>query len=461
MQLKIRQNERESAFSEVTRLQALERAVPRQMVAEVLQEFHCQEQRCRKMSMCLVVYLVLAMNLFARERLALVLERLLHTWRWFFDAGEVSSPGDSAIHQRRDQLGVRPIVALFHRACRPLATHKTRGAFLGTLRKMALDSKSFNLYDSPELADYFGRPQSGRGVAAFPQMRLVSLEEIGTHATLDSIVWPIASDEHKGAKRLCRSLGADMVVYCDRGLYSADLVLTVQKQGAHLIARLSASVRPQVLKRLPDGSLLVAVSRWGERVHRREETLLLRMIVYKITDPVNPGYGRTYRLVTTLLDYHSFPGQEIAISYHERWDIEETYDELEIHLLHGDAPLRSRTVCGVLQEIYGLLIAHYALRALMHEAALRVDIDPDAISFTATVSLVQEAIRDFQLAPECLHAPLFARLLREIASHRVPQRKPRSNPRVVKRKMSNFPLKRPKDRGYQKCLPYRKAISLI
>ncbi len=371
MQLKIRQNERESAFSEVTRLQALERAVPRQMVEEVLQQFHCQEQRCRKMSMCLVVYLVLAMNLFARERLALVMGRILHTWRWFFTDELVASPNDSAIHQRRDQLGVRPLVALFHRVCRPLATKKTRGAFLGGLLKLAIDSKSLNLYDSPELARHFGRPSTDRGEGAFPQARLVTLEEIGTHATLDAIIWPIASDEHQGARRLCRSVGPGHLVYMDRGLYSAELVLALQKQGAQVLARLSASVKPQILKRLPDGSLLVAVSRWGQKVHRREESLVLRMIVYKITDPKNPGYGRTYRLLTTLLDTKLFPAHALAVSYHERWDIEETYDELEVHLLHGDAPLRSRTVVGVLQEIYGLLIAHYALRALMKERQSR------------------------------------------------------------------------------------------
>jgi hypothetical protein len=460
MQLRIRQIGIDSAPSDVTRLEALERVVPMDLVEEVLTQHHAHEQRCRKLSMHQVVYLVIAMNLFARERLALVLERLLHIWRWLFAKEEIRSPNDSAIHQRRHQLGVAPMVALFHRVCRPLATKKTRGAFLFGLRKMAIDSKVLNLFDHPGLVGYFGRP-SGRGKAAFPQARLVTLEEVGTHATLDAGVWPLAVHERRGAKRLLRSVGAGMVVFLDRGLCSAEMIEAIYERGAQVIARLPAHVKPRLVRRLCDGTCLVWMIPTGRRVPKGQQGILVRLIAYTIDDPTNPGHGKTYRLVTTLLDPQRYPAQTLAVCYHERWSIEETYDELEVHLLHGSTPLRSRTVTGVLQEIYALLIAHYAVRALMHEAAVRADTDPDTLSFTATVTLVVEAIRDFQLAAPCLHELLFDRLLREIASHRVQQRPPRSNPRVVKRKMSNFPLKRSANRGSRTGLPYRKAIRLI
>jgi hypothetical protein len=452
MQLKLRQIGIDSAPSDVKRLEALERIVPLDLVQQVLQDHHCQEQRCRKLAMHQVVYLVLAMNLFAKQRLALVLERLLHTWRWLFAPEEVASATDSAIHQRRDQLGVAPMVALFHRVCRPLPTETTRGAFLCGLRKMAIDSKVFNLFDNEALDHYFGRPQTGRGEAAFPQARLVTLEEVGTHATVEAGVWPLAVHERQGAKRLVRSVTAGMVVFLDRGLYSGAMLGLIVAQGAQVIARLPAHVKPQFVRRLADGTHLVRVGSDG---------LLLRLIAYTIDDPKNPGQGQTYRVVTTLLDPDRYPAKTLAVSYHERWDIEETYDEMEIHLLGGRAPLRSRTVTGVLQELYGLLIAHYVVRALMHEAAVRADLDPDTLSFTATVTLVEEAIRDFQLAAPCLHEHLFDRLLREIATHQVQQRLPRSYPRVVKRKMSNFRLKRSTDRGSRRNRPYRKAIRLI
>jgi hypothetical protein len=452
MQLKLRQIGVDSAPIDVKRLEALERVVPLDLVQQVLQDHDRQEQRCRKLAMHQIVYLVLAMNLFAKQRLSLVLERLLHTWRWLFADHDLASPTDAAIHSRRDQLGVAPMVDLFHRVCRPLATQVTRGAFLCGLRKMAIDSKVFNLFDNEALDRYFGRPKTGRGQAAFPQARLVTLEEVGTHAIVDAGIWPLAVHERQGAKRLVRSVTAGMVVFLDRGLYSAQMLGLIVAQGAQVIARLPAHVKPLLVRRLKDGTHLVRVGSTG---------LLLRLIAYTIDDPNNPGHGQTYRVVTTLLDPDRYPGQTLAVSYHERWDIEETYDEMEIHLLGGRDPLRSRTVAGVLQEIYGLLIAHYAVRALMHEAAVRADLDPDTLSFTATVTLVEEAIRDFQLAAPCLHELLFDRLLQEIAAHRVQQRLPRSYPRVVKRKMSNFRLKRSTDRGSRRNRPYRKAIRLI
>jgi hypothetical protein len=461
MQTKIRRTAAQSAQSEVTRLQALERVVPLALVKEVLQDCHAQEKRCRKMAMHQVVYLVLAMNLFARERLSLVLERLLHTWRWFFDAEEETSPTDSAIHQRRDQLGVAPLMMLFHRVCLPLATSATRGAFLFGLRLMAFDSKRVNLFDNPLLAQHFGRPTSGRGDGAFPQARLVTLTEIGTHATVDAGIYPLAIDERQGVRHLLRSVTAGMLVYMDRGLYSAEMLLQLVGQGAQAVIRLPANVKPKRVKRLSDGSWLVEVRRWGTKTHSAQERVLVRLIRYRFREAGRRGKRRECRLVTTLLDPIAFPAVDLAVSYHERWDIEETYDELEVHLLGGSAPLRSRSVAGVLQEIYGLLIAHYAIRTLMHEAAVRAEIDPDHLSFKATVTLLQEAIRDFQLVAPAFHEALFARLFREIAKHRVQQRLPRSNPRVVRRKMSNFPLKRPKDRPYQMRVTYREAICLI
>lgn len=208
MQLKIRNIGVDSAPSDVKRLEALERIVPLDIVQEVLKQHHAQEQRCRKLAMHQVVYLLLAMNLFAKERLGLVLERLLHTWRWLFAEHDSPSPNDSAIHYRRDQLGAAPMVTLFHRVCRPLATQQTRGAFLFGLRKMAMDSTVFNLFDNQALDRHFGRPKTGRGKAAFPQARVVTLAEVGTHATVDAGVWPLSVHERCGARRLVRSVEA-------------------------------------------------------------------------------------------------------------------------------------------------------------------------------------------------------------------------------------------------------------
>lgn len=450
-----------SASFALTRLESLERAVPLSAVTEILSAHDRHEERTRKLRMEQIVYLVIAMNLFSGEGISSVLERLQHTWHWFFAPDTDKTAGDAAIFYRRAQLGVEPMADLFHTVCRPLATPQTQGAFLWGLRKMALDSKCFNLADAPPLAEHFGRPGSGRGQGAFPQARLVTLEEIGTRAMVNASIWPVHTDERMAAELLLASVNAEMLLFTDSGFYSFAMITAILARGAQVIARMPAGVKPQFVRRLRDGSLLVRIAPAGHHPHKEGEGLLVRLVTYTFKDPSNPGNGKTYRLATTLLNEDRFPANQIAQAYHERWDIEEGYDEIETHLLHGSAPLRSQTVMGVTQELYGLLIAHYAVRAAIHEAAVKADIDPDQISFTKTVTLVQEAIRDFQLAAPCLHEPMWNRLLTEIAKNRVQKRAPRFYPRVVKRKMSNFPLKKNSRKGYAKCLPYDKAITLI
>lgn len=171
--------------------------------------------------------------------------------------------------------------------------------------------------------------------------------------------------------------------------------------------------------------------------------MLVRLVEYTLTDPTLPGYGERYRLVTTLLSQSQYPAWELACCYHERWELELTIDELDRHQRLAGRTLRSLKPVGVIQELYGLLIAHYCVRSLMHEAALAAALDPDRLSFVPALRVIGDALPEFQMvAPEHLPA-LAARLLRDIAAKRLPERRPRSNPRAVKRKMSNFHLKRP------------------
>ncbi len=169
----------------------------------------------------------------------------------------------------------------------------------------------------------------------------------------------------------------------------------------------------------------------------------MRIVEYTITDPVLVGYGEVHRLVTTLLNPVVAPALEVACAYHERWESELVIDELDTHQRLAARTLRSLTPVGVIQELYALLIAHYAVRTLMHEAALQAAIDPDRLSFVGALRVLHNAIPEFQMtAPDQL-PHLYHRLLRDIAAKRLPPRRLRVNPRVVKRKMSSFRLKRP------------------
>jgi hypothetical protein len=166
--------------------------------------------------------------------------------------------------------------------------------------------------------------------------------------------------------------------------------------------------------------------------------------------------------MTSLLDYEQYPALELACAYHERWEVEITIDEVDTHQRLANHPLRSKKPVGILQELYGLLIAHYAIRHVMHEAALQAGLDPDRLSFTNALHLICDAIPEFQMAIPEQRPALYQRLLRDIARYRLPERDHRINPRVVKRKMSKFPLKRPVHRQWpQPSKAFRDAIVML
>jgi hypothetical protein len=351
-------------------------------------------------------------------------------------------PNDSAISYRRDQVGARPLVALFHQVCQPIATPATPGAFLFGLRLMALDGTTEDVPDTPANAATFGRHQSDRGASAFPQVKGVYLVECGTHAIVDAGFWPYHTSERVGGFRLLRAVKPGMLLMWDRGFHDYDMLMQTRKRGAHVLSRLPAHVKPRAIQSLADGSYLAYLYPSDYQRRKAGERLLVRVIEYTITEPGLPGYGETHRLVTTLLDPVAYPILELICTYHERWEVEITIDEVKTHQRLLPRPLRSLKPVGVIQELYGLLIAHYIIRALMYQAAQQAHLDPDRLSFIGAIRVLQNALPEFQMtAPEQLPA-LYQRLLRDIARKQLPQRRLRSNPRVVKRKMSNFKLKR-------------------
>jgi hypothetical protein len=213
---------------------------------------------------------------------------------------------------------------------------------------------------------------------------------------------------------------------------------------------------------LSDGSMLAYLRPSDPARRRKGDKLLVRIISYEISDPTYASDGQRRRLVTTLLDEEQAPALELICVYHERWEIEMTIDEIDTHQRLSDRPLRSLKPVGVIQELYGLLIAHYAIRALMHEAALKAGLSPDRLSFVAALRIIQDAIPEFQMVAPAMRFQLYDRLLRDLAAERLPERRRRTNPRVVKRKMSKFQLKRPQHFHIPPLAKaFREAVKLI
>lgn len=461
MRYRLREIAEDSKFSQELDVEAISRIVPKTAIEAVLAAEGIQTIRERKLNMVVTVMVVIMMNLYTHLSIGRVMKKLGRGLRYIWPDPDYELPGDSAIAYRRQQLGARPMVNLFHQVCQPLATPETPGAFLFGLRLVALDGSMDDVPDTAENVAVFGRHHSNRGQSACPQVQGVYVVECGTHAVVDAGFWPCHTSERVGGYRLLRSVEPGMLVMWDRGFHSFDMIVKAVQRGGHVLSRLPAHVKPEWVRTLPDGSYLAYLYPSDPKRRKAGERILVRVIPYTLTDPALPGYNEPHRLVTTLLDPDLYPLLDLVCGYHERWEAEITFDELETHQRLLDRPLRSLTPVGVIQELYGVLIAHFAVRYLMHEAALLVGLDPDRLSFVGAIEVIRDAIIEFQMTspPQLPH--LYQRLLRDIAAERLPERRLRSNPRVVKRKMSNFRLKRPEHQHWpQPSISFRQAISV-
>jgi hypothetical protein len=424
-------------------LDALAAVISPAVVEAVIDACGVREQRRRKLPAGATLFFCLAMNLYATTCLAQVFARVVSGLRWLWphpDAWRVS-PG--AVCHARTRLGARPLVALFKRVCRPLATPATPGAFLGRWRLLALDGTKWNVPDTAANERAFGRPTASRGASAWPQAQVVALSECGTHAICDAGVWRCDASEHAAARRLLRSVGPDALLTWDRGLHSFDLVVATRARRAHLLGRVSASVQPEVVRTLRDGTQLVRLRPSDSRRRRAGEQVLARLITYTLDDPARPGHGAVHRLVTSLLNPRVAPAAALVEAYHARWEEELAFDELETHQ-RPPRPLRSQTPVGVLQEIYGLLLAHYVIRAVTVEAAATATpapLPPSRVSFLTTLRLIRIALPEFHRTAPVDQPRLYRQLLADVVARPLPPRRNRSNPRVVKQKMSTFRVK--------------------
>lgn len=450
-------------FEQAITLNAMEHVIPQSEIEAVIADLDVKEQRSCKLPAGVTLLLCISMGVFTNIGLEAVLSKMVKGLRYIWSAEEdYQTAKRSAISQARYRLGARPVVELFRRICKPITTKNTRGAFLFGLRLMALDGTIEDVPETPANAAYFGRHHSPRGAAAFPQMQAVYLCESGSHTLCDAGFWPCHTSERVGGLRMLRSVGEGMLVMWDCGFHSFDMARRTRERQAHFLGRVPAHVKPEFVAALSDGSYLAWIYPSEYQRRKRGERLLVRIIVYTIDDPTRSGYGVLHRLMTSLLDPHLYPAHRLAGEYHQRWEVEIVIDEIDTHQRLPNIPLRSQKPVGVIQEAYGLLLAHYVVRTIMHAAAVQNDLDPDRLSFVNALRIIRDAIAEFQMTATEQLARLYQRLLNDIARQRLPARDNRSNPRVVKRKMSKFNLKRPQHLDCpQPTKSFREAIVLL
>jgi hypothetical protein len=353
------------------------------------------------------------------------------------------------------------VVDLFHRVCRPLATPTTPGAFLFGLRLVALDGWNEEIPDTPANERAFGRPSGSHGPGAYPQILVTGLVECGTHATLDAIVGHCHSSAPAAARRLLRRVTAGMLLLVDAGLCHVALILRAHAQGAHVLGRIGTNLVLPPVRGLSDGSYLARL--YDAAPTRRGKAtpwIMIRVIVYTLDDPDRPGSGETRRLLTTLLDPVAYPARDLILAYHERWEIELTVDEIDTHQRLPARPLRSKTPVGVVQEVYGLLVAHYLVRTVMYEAASEAGMDPDRLSFVRALGLILTVIPLAQLLDETTRETLYRQLLHDLRRAPLPPRELRHCPRMVKRRNAKYRVRNADYHPSRLRLPFVHAIAL-
>jgi len=369
-----------------------------EIIHEVLEQTNRASVRERDLPAHVVVYYVIALALYMRSSYREVLRCLLEGVQWLLDpSAKVEIAGKSAISQARSRLGVEPMKKLYDAVVAPIAEKRTKGAWYRQWRLVSLDGSTLDVADTAENEKAFGRPGASRGSSAFPKIRFVALLENGTHVLWAAHMDKYATDELTLARKVIPSLRKGMLCLADRFFPGYKLWRGAAKTGADLLWRTRQNARLDVEKRLPDGSYLSRIYASTSDRRKRRNGIVVRVIDYRLKDV--PGAESLYRLITTILDHEPAPAAELAALYHERWEIETALDELKTHLRGAQIVLRSKTPELVRQEFFGLLMAHFAIRGLMHEAALKAHEDPDRISFLHSVRVVQRRMARYNAIP--------------------------------------------------------------
>lgn len=396
-----------------------------------------QKRRSRKCPATVIVWFNIAIWLFADDCYTQV-------FRWLHRFAKNRMPSSSALTQARARLGVPIMASVYRDVVKPLCGVATPGAFYSRLRLVAVDGFVLNLPDSDKNRRAFGRPKNGTSLGAFPQTRIVALCEVGSRVLFSFLIKPIRCGEVTLAKHVYRDLPPQSLLLFDIGFCAFILMQQVIDGGSDFLGRSKCSRCFRKDKALSDGSYLSKIYATDyDRVHDRNGTVV-RVIEYTLDDPQRVGHQEKHRLVTTLLDEKEHPAETLIVLYHERWEEEIAIDEIKTHL-RRQPKLRSHRPAGVIQEIYGMLIAHFVIRKLAFEAAQKAGVAPHRISFTGTLNVLRVNLVEAPRSPR-LRQRWYDCLLEEISLEVLEPRRNRINPRVVKRPQSKWPKKRDKHR---------------
>jgi hypothetical protein len=369
----------------------LARVFPADIINEELDAHHCNSERVRTFPAPAVVYYTMALSLYSEAAYEAVFAAVAQGLAWK-DAHPVAPVNvvKSAISKARARLTWEALKAIGQRCVRPLARPEQTHAFFAGYRLVAMDGSNIEVPDEDANVQAFGYPGSRTGHAGYPQAQCALLTECASHAILAAELGTYKQAEWEIAAPLVRSLTPDMLCMADRGFVGYAHWQAGIQTGAQLLWRMPKNLILPVEKLLDDGSYLSRLYSSPRDRRKRINGIPVRVIEYAL--PQVPDSEPMYRLVTSLLDAHGAPAQDLARLYQERWEVELVFDELKTHLGQRRRVLRSKTPELVRQEFYGWVMAHYAVRWLMYHGAAQANISERTVSFTATVQLLRRTL---------------------------------------------------------------------
>ncbi len=430
------------------------------LVDDVIELAGCREKRRRLLPAQAVVYFVLGLCLFSGADSAAP-PGYRSVMRWLTNGVRhlhgLVLPTSPALTRARQRLGAKPLELLFDLRRGALASAGAPGAFAFGLRLVAWDGTGLDAADTPANAAAFGVTQGGN-----PQLRLLALTECGTRALIDAVFDGVEkASEQVLARRLLASLAPGMLLLADRNFPGYELWGLAAATGADLAWRIKKNLVFPPVKVLPDGSFHSVMRTPAENVRHGQaraagralacpaEGHLVRIIEYTVTAEDSDGGIRTepFRLATTLLDHEQAPAAQVAAIYHQRWEIENSYGELKTRLRGASFILRSKSPELVRQELFAFLTVYQALCALKTQAARTAGIDPDRISFTATVRIARDHASNQISVTATGLSRARSQAIHDILSDLLPPRRDRQCQRVKKPPKNTFPAKK-RDEAY-------------
>jgi Transposase DDE domain/Insertion element 4 transposase N-terminal len=428
------------------------------------QPWSSKVRRVRQSTLLALVMFVIGMALWSRLNQRLVWDKLVGKLSALHPGDPKSRLSAAALSGRRKQLGSQGLQALMHECCQVLAhPQQMPSAFFGRYRLIAIDGTLFNTADTSANATAFGRSSNQYGPGAYPQVRCVLVAECGSHAVVGLEISRYDVSEVHGAHHLLDEVGRDTLVLVDAGITSGGFLEHARQRGAHVLGALEAGVWEHLgqQRRLADGSVLAWVppSPSAQAHYPVQQGLWVRIMAYQVTDERLGEVGQVYRLVTTLLNPRVAPALVLIGLYHERWEIELVLDEMKTHERMQRKVLRSKTPEGVRQELYGIFLAHYAVRVQMAQAAVEARLDPDRLSFTTGLFVLSEMLDlALILRPEEATEPLLRRMRENMVRQVLPPRRLRVNRREVKQIYNKY---KPKKRDLPPPPPFEPEAQFL